>query len=68
MVRSVSKRAFVKGLQQLVPEVNEDDLVPTDSGVWAQALMPDGKRFSDSDREKFHSRVQRALAGSDGLT
>jgi L-2-hydroxyglutarate oxidase len=47
MVRSVSKRAFVKGLQQLVPEVNEDDLVPTDSGVRAQALMPDGKLVDD---------------------
>ena len=47
MVRSVSKRAFVKGLQQLVPEVNEDDLVPTDSGVRAQALMRDGKLADD---------------------
>jgi L-2-hydroxyglutarate oxidase len=47
MVRSVSKRAFVKGLQKLVPEVNEDDLVPTDSGVRAQALMPDGKLVDD---------------------
>ena len=47
MVRSVSKRAFVKSLQKLVPEVNEDDLVPTDSGVRAQALMPDGKLVDD---------------------
>jgi L-2-hydroxyglutarate oxidase len=47
MVRSVSKRAFVKNLQQLVPEVNEDDLIPTDSGVRAQALMPDGKLVDD---------------------
>jgi L-2-hydroxyglutarate oxidase len=47
MVRSVSKRAFVKSLQQLVPEVTEDDLIPTDSGVRAQALMPDGKLADD---------------------
>jgi L-2-hydroxyglutarate oxidase len=47
MVRSVSKWAFVKSLQQLVPEVTEDDLVPTHSGVRAQALMPDGKLVSD---------------------
>jgi L-2-hydroxyglutarate oxidase len=47
MVRSVSKRAFVKSLQQLVPEVTEDDLIPTDSGVRAQALMPDGKLVDD---------------------
>lgn len=47
MVRSVSKRAFVKSLQQLIPEVTEDDLVPTRSGVRAQALMPDGKLVDD---------------------
>lgn len=47
MVRSVSKRAFVKSLQQLVPEVTKDDLVPTHSGVRAQALMPDGKLVDD---------------------
>jgi (S)-2-hydroxyglutarate dehydrogenase len=47
MLRSVSKRAFVKSLQQLVPEITEDDLVPTHSGVRAQALMPDGKLVDD---------------------
>ena len=47
MVRSVSKRAFVRSLQQLIPEITEDDLVPTDSGVRAQALMPDGKLVDD---------------------
>ena len=47
MVRSVSKRAFVNSLQQLIPEVKEDDLVPTHSGVRAQALMPDGKLADD---------------------
>ncbi len=47
MARSVSKRAFVKSLQELIPEVTEDDLVPTDSGVRAQALMPNGKLVDD---------------------
>jgi L-2-hydroxyglutarate oxidase len=47
MVRSVSKRAFVKSLQQLIPEVAEEDLVPAHSGVRAQALMPDGKLADD---------------------
>jgi L-2-hydroxyglutarate oxidase len=47
MVRSVSKRAFVKSLQRLVPEVTDDDLVPADSGVRAQALMADGKLVDD---------------------
>jgi L-2-hydroxyglutarate oxidase len=47
MVRSVSKRAFVKSLQQLIPEVTEEDLASADSGVRAQALMPDGKLADD---------------------
>lgn len=47
MMRSVSKRAFVRSLQQLIPEITEDDLVPTNSGVRAQALMPDGKLVDD---------------------
>jgi L-2-hydroxyglutarate oxidase len=47
MMRSVSKRAFVKSLQQMIPELTEDDLVPTHSGVRAQALMPDGKLVDD---------------------
>jgi L-2-hydroxyglutarate oxidase len=47
MVRSMSKRAFVKSLQKLIPEVTEDDLVPAHSGVRAQGLMPDGKLVDD---------------------
>jgi L-2-hydroxyglutarate oxidase len=47
MLRSLSKRAFVKSVQQLIPEITEDDLVPTHSGVRAQALMPDGKLVDD---------------------
>jgi (S)-2-hydroxyglutarate dehydrogenase len=47
MLRSVSKPAFVKAVQQLIPEVAEDDLVPTHSGVRAQALMADGRLVDD---------------------
>ena len=47
MYRSFSKAAFVRSLQQLIPEVTEDDLVPTHAGVRAQALMPDGKLVDD---------------------
>lgn len=47
MMRSVSKRAFVRSLQQLIPEITEDDLVPTNSGVRAQALMFDGQLVDD---------------------
>ena len=45
--RSLSKKAFVRGLRRLVPEVEEDDLVPTEAGVRAQALMKDGALIDD---------------------
>lgn len=47
MIRSVSKAAFVKSLQQLIPEVTADDVVPTHAGVRAQALQSDGKLVDD---------------------
>jgi L-2-hydroxyglutarate oxidase len=45
--RSLSKRAFVRALQRLLPEVSEQDLVPGGSGVRAQALKPDGALVDD---------------------
>ena len=45
--RSFLKSAFVKSLQQLVPEVRSDDLVPGGAGVRAQALAPDGNLVDD---------------------
>src|SRR6266496_4390308 len=42
MYRSFSKRAFVRDLQRLVPEVRGSDLVPAGSGVRAQAVQRDG--------------------------
>ncbi|MGA8869390.1 MAG: L-2-hydroxyglutarate oxidase [Candidatus Sulfotelmatobacter sp.] len=45
--RSFSKRAFVRALQRLLPEVREQDLVPGGSGVRAQALKRDGTLVDD---------------------
>jgi L-2-hydroxyglutarate oxidase len=47
MIRSVFKSAFVRSLQELIPEVQAEDLVPTHAGVRAQALLPDGKLVDD---------------------
>jgi L-2-hydroxyglutarate oxidase len=47
MWRSLSKAAFVKSLQQLIPEVQAEDLVPAPAGVRAQALKPDGGLVDD---------------------
>jgi L-2-hydroxyglutarate oxidase LhgO len=45
--RSLSKSAFVRALQRLLPEVQESDLVPGGSGVRAQALKADGALVDD---------------------
>jgi L-2-hydroxyglutarate oxidase len=45
--RSFSKKAFVKALQKLIPEIQEDDIEPGGAGVRAQALEPDGKLVDD---------------------
>ena len=42
MYRSISREAFVKGLQKLVPELRVQDVHPAGSGVRAQAVAPDG--------------------------
>ena len=45
--RSLSKSAFVRALQQLVPEVNSHDLVPAGRGVRAQAVSSNGQLVDD---------------------
>ena len=45
--RSLSKSAFVRALQAMLPEITERDLVPGGSGVRAQALKPDGALVDD---------------------
>ncbi len=47
MWRSWSKGAFVKALQELVPELRRDDLTGYGAGVRAQALDRDGKLLDD---------------------
>ena len=45
--RSLNKKAFVKALQKLVPEVEYDDLVQGGAGVRAQAVDPNGNLTDD---------------------
>lgn len=46
-VRSFSKAQFTKSLQALIPEIQEDDLIPAPAGVRAQALNSDGTMVDD---------------------
>ena len=45
--RSLSKRAFVRALQRLVPQIEEEDVVPGRTGVRAQALTLEGQLVDD---------------------
>jgi L-2-hydroxyglutarate oxidase len=45
--RSLSKGAFVKALQRLVPELKPEDVKPGGSGVRAQAVRADGTLVDD---------------------
>ncbi|MFI5211700.1 MAG: L-2-hydroxyglutarate oxidase, partial [Ignavibacteria bacterium] len=45
--RSYNKKAFVKALQRLLPEIQEEDLVKGGSGVRAQAVDKSGKLIDD---------------------
>ena len=47
MIRSWNKAVFVRSLQRLIPEVQAEDVVPTEAGVRAQALKNDGQLVDD---------------------
>ena len=47
MLRSLSKAAFTRALQRLVPDLRAGDLEEGGSGVRAQAVDPDGKLVDD---------------------
>ncbi|MGE3165623.1 MAG: L-2-hydroxyglutarate oxidase [Planctomycetota bacterium] len=47
MWRSFSKRAFVKALQRLMPEIQASDLTPAPAGIRAQALTRTGSLVDD---------------------
>ena len=48
MWRSYSKRAFVKALQRLMPEIEAKHLTPCPSGIRAQAVTADGGLVDDN--------------------
>jgi L-2-hydroxyglutarate oxidase len=47
MWRSLSKAAFVRALQRLMPEIRAEDLEPAPAGIRAQAIAPDGALVDD---------------------
>jgi (S)-2-hydroxyglutarate dehydrogenase len=68
MHRSVSKGAFVRALQRLIPDVRAQDLTPIDAGVRAQAVLPDGTLLDDFSFEETARSVHVVNAVSPAAT
>jgi (S)-2-hydroxyglutarate dehydrogenase len=66
--RSFSKKAFVGGLKKLVPEIEEEDVVPIAAGVRAQALEEDGALVDDFLIEEGKDSVHVLNAPSPAAT
>jgi len=47
LYRSLSRRAFLRALQRLVPDLSDEDLEPGGSGVRAQTITPQGTLVDD---------------------
>ena len=68
MYRSFVKDAFVRSLQQLIPEITAADLVPCKAGVRAQALLNDGRLVDDFLIIRGHNSLHVCNAPSPGAT
>ncbi len=68
IIRSFSKAAFVRSLQQLIPEIQSDDIIPAHSGVRAQALRPNGKLVDDFLLESGENAIHVCNAPSPAAT
>ena len=68
MWRSLSKRAFVRSLQRLIPAVREEDLEKVPAGVRAQAVTPDGNLVDDFLIEETERVVNVCNAASPAAT
>ncbi len=66
--RSWNKRAFVRALQRLLPDLSENDLQAGGSGVRAQAISPDGRIVDDFVIERTPSAVHVLNAPSPAAT
>jgi L-2-hydroxyglutarate oxidase len=68
LYRSLSKAAFVRALQKLLPEITEQDLVPGGSGVRAQAVSANGALVDDFVIKQSRNAIHVLNAPSPGAT
>lgn len=68
MRRSYSKKRFVRDLQRLLPEIQEQDLAPGGSGVRAQAVARNGAILDDFHILRGREAIHVLNAPSPGAT
>jgi L-2-hydroxyglutarate oxidase len=68
LYRSLSKAAFVRALQKLLPEIRESDLVPGGAGVRAQAVSASGALVDDFVIKQSRNAIHVLNAPSPGAT
>jgi L-2-hydroxyglutarate oxidase len=66
--RSLSKRKSLEGLRELVPALSDDAIIPTHSGVRAQAMKRDGSLVDDFLYQRAHRQVHVLNAPSPAAT
>lgn len=66
--RSLSKAAFLRGLQRLVPAIRGEDLLPGGAGVRAQAVNSDGSLLDDFSIVESPGAIHVLNAPSPGAT
>jgi len=66
--RSFSKKAFVKALQKLLPELQDDDITIGGAGVRAQALARNGQLIDDFKIEQSDRMIHVLNAPSPAAT
>ncbi len=66
--RSLSKRAFTRALQRLVPAITSADLTPGGAGVRAQAVAADGALLDDFVIKQTANAIHVLNAPSPGAT
>jgi len=68
LYRSLSRRAFLRALQQLVPELEDKDLCPGGSGVRAQIVTRGGTLVDDFLIAETHNAINVLNAPSPAAT
>ena len=68
LYRSLSKTAFVRALQNLLPEITENDLIPGGAGVRAQAVAANGALVDDFVIKEGRNAIHVLNAPSPGAT